>query len=129
MTPFDHAKRIVTIACPGKQVLVVSLTNQAWRLALAVTSSAIHADQIALLARQIIAAEVVEALKNEGCRLASEIDQRVLSGQMMFPQEASVLCRQLAELHTVELHSCDGQTDGFKPSGNSESAAPSGRIG
>lgn len=129
MNAFDHARRIVSINCPGRQVLVVSLVNEAWRFPLLLTPSAQHADQVALIARQIIAAEVAAAMRNEDCRIAAEIDQRVLSGEMRFPQEASILCRQLAELHILELNKGDGQTDRQQPTGDRESIAPSWRYG
>jgi hypothetical protein len=127
MTPFENAKRIVPIACPGKFVFVVSLANQGVSLPLVVTPSAQHADYIALVARKIIAAQISEAFKHEDCRLAAEIDQASLNGEIWLPQHAASLCRRLAELHDIELHRSNGQKDRQQPSGNSESAAPGGR--
>lgn len=128
MKPFDYAKNVVPLNIVGK-MFVVSLANTTWRLNLCLTPSAQRADEIALLGRQIIALEIARALRNEDCRMAAEIDDAWLTGRIWAPSQASRICRELAELHTVELHSTDGQTDRRQPAGNSESAAPSGRNG
>jgi len=111
MTPFDYARRIVPIDCPGKHVFVVSIANESWRIALAVTASAQQADEVALIARQIIAAEVVKALRDEDCRIAALTDAAYLDGRLHFPTEVSALCREQAELHTVGLHTGNGKKD------------------
>jgi hypothetical protein len=114
MTPFDFATHIVRIDLVGFN-FVVALADDHWRLVLSMSPSAQRADQVALLARQIVAREIARALADEDCRIAAEVDQRYLAGEMYYPSEVSKLCRELAQLHTIELHSRDGQTDRLKP--------------
>jgi hypothetical protein len=129
MTPFDHATKIVPIDCPGKHVFVVSLANESWRMPFTVTPSAQRADHVALIARQIIAAEIAEALTNEDCRLAAEIDQAYFKNEIWHVQHAASLCRRLAELHVMDYMRSNGKTNRQQSSGNSESTAPGGRLG
>jgi hypothetical protein len=136
MNPFDHARKIVTIDCPGRQVFVVSLANDSYRMPFTVTPSSQTADHVALITRQIIAGEIAEALKNEDCRLAAEIDQAYFKNEIWHIQHAASLCRRLAELHAMDCIrqraaeiGQSAQKNRQQPSGNSESAAPGGRNG
>lgn len=129
MTPFDHARRLIKIENPGKQVLLVSLASQSVNLPLCLTPSAQHADYIALMARQIIALEVAEALRNEDCRIAAEIDQAFFNREIWQVPHAAALARTLAELHVIDCIRKVGETNRQQPGRDSESAAPSGCNG
>ena len=104
MTPFERALQAVPIECPGRQVFVVNLALEQLRIPLTVTPSARRADRIALVARQIIAGHVANALRDEDCRMAAEIDQAYLANKIWCPSQASKLCRELAQTHVLELN-------------------------
>lgn len=104
MTPFEHARKVVPIDCIGSRVFVVSIASDLLRVPLTVTPSAQRAEVVALIARQIIARQIVAALTDEDCRLAAEIDQAYLANQIWLPSQASAICREQATKHTVELH-------------------------
>lgn len=112
MNAFDHATNIVRLETDGvRHNFVVSLADEHWRLVLSMGRSAQRADYIALLARQIIAREIVNVLRNEDCRIAAAVDEWYLGGrlqqpsrvsELLFPSQISELCRQMAELHVVD---------------------------
>jgi len=130
MNPFDYARRCVTIDCLSDKVFVVSLTcNNSLRLALTMTPSAQRADHVALLARQIIAEQIADALKDEDCRMAAEIDSAYLGGEIWLPSQAATLCRNFAELHVIDCIRRNGEENRQQSTGDSESAAPSGCDG
>jgi hypothetical protein len=104
MTPFERALRAVPIECPGRQVFVVNLALEQLRITLTVTPSAQRADRVALVARQVIAGHVAQALRDEDCRIAAEIDEAYLANKIWCPAQASTLCRKLAETHVLELN-------------------------
>lgn len=100
MTPFDHAKRIVQVELVGHN-FVVALADEELKLSLSMGHSAERADQIALIARTIIAGGMVSALRDEDCRLAAEIEQMYRSYGLNSVGEAIDFCRKQKEFHTV----------------------------
>jgi hypothetical protein len=99
MTPYNRASRIVPIDTIGQQ-FVVSLADDTWRLVLSVSPSAQRADQVAVIGRQIVAKAIALAQADAYCHVAAEVDDRFLSGRLWSPVQVSMLCRELAELHT-----------------------------
>ena len=100
MTPFDHAKRIVQVELVGHN-FVVALADENLKLSLSMGPSSVRADQIALIARQIIARGIVPALQDEDCRLAAAIDDAYFKRYLWDLPQAAQFCRKQVEFHTV----------------------------
>lgn len=101
MTPFEYARAVVPVDCAGR-MFFVSLSGTSLKIPIEMTPSSQRADLVALIARQIIAGQIVEALKNEDCRIAALSDDGFLAGRINNPLEVSQLCREQAQLHTVD---------------------------
>ncbi len=113
MTPHERAKRIITLKRSGGRY-IVNLTDNCWRVLLSLSDSLPHADQMALMARHILAGEFARALADEDCRIAAEVDQLYLAGRIHYPSQVSRLCREMAQLHTIGAY-VNGQADRHKP--------------
>jgi len=112
VTPIDYAKRIVRIETTDHR-FVVSLANDSWRLPLSMGRSAQAADHVAFIGRQIVARQVAQALADEDCRVAAEIESRglLVYGNGTPPLAFRQWLRDEAELHIKRCIPLNGQTD------------------
>lgn len=104
MTPADRAKRIIT----QEQIhgrYVVSLSDSCWRVLLDMNDSLPRSDQIALIARHIIASEISKALEDEDCHIAALVDDSFLRGKIQYPSQVAQMCRLMAQDHMKRLRS------------------------
>jgi hypothetical protein len=98
MTPQERAKRVITQEQVGRHY-IVALTDNCWRILLDMSGSLPHSDQIALIARHILAKEFALDRAEEDTRIAAEVDERFFAGRIHYPSQVAELCRRFAELH------------------------------
>jgi len=104
MKPFDFASRIIPIDLVGGN-FVVSLADARWRLAIRMSPSSSAADHTALIARQIVARGMAQAMEESLCWAAAEIDDAYFKRAIVYADHGADLCRKLAKrFHLEELN-------------------------